>query len=254
MVGQVTTKPTANSTGIMTYSCSAGCGYSRTETITEVPYYDKITDHDGYVTHSFDALNFCGNPYKSGTADISAVTQLVISGGVGETVGLAGWVGYDCAIIGFGYYVGDDYYDTITLSEFMLETGTEVTNIGGQYAKRFSITAVTEGLTTMGTTKLTFVALLSDGSLVELYSVDLYNPGEQITTATPDPMPEYTTGASNNSGNATYPYVTTTGDYFNANGNYNAETGGFLYSTADTFVINPDTSITSELHNKIKIS
>ena len=220
--------------------------------MNEVTYYDSVGANK-YVNHSLDSLTFTGVTQASGTAAINNVTQLVITGGNGEYVNLSGWVGFECEISSFGYYFGDNFYDSVFDVSFMQTTGTDVTDVAGAYAKRFGITVSTQGLTQAGGTDLTFVVTLADGSCVELYSVSIYNPGEQITTATPDQMGDYTTGATT-SGNANFAYVTTTGDNFNANGNYNAETGGFLYATSDVFVINPDTSITNVLHNKIKIS
>ena len=82
------------------------------------------------------------------------------------SIALRGWIGYNQAVVKFGYAI--DGGETVYVDDFKTTVEDDLLKICGQNAARFVITADTTGLTA-GEHKVAFFALLAGGAEVAFY-------------------------------------------------------------------------------------
>ena len=261
VISEITKQPTLTEQGTIVYTC-AGCGYYYTETIdkwttaeaTQGKYYKEYLYKDLILNGERKIL------LAEKDEKISEITYVDVSDGT-QDLALFGWLGgIESEIVGFGYYLGNNYYDTYFSDGHSIGTDQAVIDQGGAFAERYIITADIREFqddASRDVEKVTYVALLADNTLVTIWDVYVCK-GNAIVDgeikASADEMPYYIGGATQNAEGNTYAYQTTTGVNFNVEGNYtyNEPYGGFQGASVLDFDIDPNA--TQAQINKYKIS
>ena len=261
VISEITKQPTLTEQGTIVYTC-AGCGYYYTETIdkwttaeaTQGKYYKEYLYKDLILNGERKIL------LEEKDEKISEITYVDVSDGT-QDLALFGWLGgIESEIVGFGYYLGNNYYDTYFSDGHSIGTDQDVIDQGGAFAERYIITADIREFqddASRDVEKITYVALLADNTLVTIWDVYVCKGNALVDgeiKASADEMPYYIGGATQNAEGNTYAYQTTTGVNFDVEGNYtyNEPYGGFQGASVLDFDIDPNA--TQAQINKYKIS
>lgn len=117
--------------------------------------WEKIFQPDGNYLNGFEWSDLC-SPIDTTAADCPEVIQI------------AGWLGLDQGIKGYGYKVGDKA--PVFDEAFLVEPEQGVLDAGGEFAKRFRIDIPAKGADITGTVQVNLVAELEDGTIVAFNS------------------------------------------------------------------------------------
>ena len=135
---------------------------------TEPPF---LVEDWSCIGKSYDTFLVNGEMYfaEDGGADAKlAMIGNTVTFGAGEecfSIALRGWIGYDCPIARFGYFINAR---DIVYGDFHADTENAVLAAGGPHARRFMITVPMDDLG-VGSYMIGFVAELEDGTVVRLY-------------------------------------------------------------------------------------
>ena len=113
--------------------------------------WEKIFQPDGNYLNGFEWSDLC-SPIDTTAADCPEVIQI------------AGWLGLDQGIKGYGYKVGDKA--PVFDEAFLVEPEEGVIAAGGEFAKRFRVDIPAKGADITGTVPVSLVAELEDGTIV----------------------------------------------------------------------------------------
>lgn len=155
---------------------------------TVCDYYNgpAVKDDTVYMpAKSLDTL-FVAYDQIAGTGmNVSVKDVLNIDLPFGESVRINGWIGFQMEIKSFGYWFNDDVYNVKMSDTFFMDTEDTVLEVGGQYARRFSIAASTAGME--NATSVSFIALLDDGTYVVFKKINIVmTGGPQMGEIIPD--------------------------------------------------------------------
>lgn len=117
--------------------------------------WEKIFQPDGNYLNGFEWSDLC-SPIDTTAADCPEVIQI------------AGWLGLDQGIKGYGYKVGDKA--PVFDEAFLVEPEQGVLDAGGEFAKRFRVDIPAKGADITGTVQVNLVAELEDGTIVAFNS------------------------------------------------------------------------------------